>query len=109
MHTDFSYDGGLKACRFILQQSQLPDAIICANDETAMGILRGLKLGFVKKDIIVTGFDGVAQKDDYYRFVTAKVDRKYWAATAVYALNKKFENGADQYIQIPIQTVDFNY
>lgn len=109
LHTDFSYDGGLKACRFIIQQSQLPDAIICANDETAMGILRGLKLGFVKKEIIVTGFDGVAQKDDYYRFVTAKVDRKYWAATAVYALNKKFENGTDQYIQIPIQTVDFNY
>lgn len=109
LHTDFSYDGGLKACRFILQQSALPDAIICANDETAMGILKGLKTAFVQKNIIVSGFDGVIQKDDNYRFITAKVDRKYWAATAVYAMNKKFENGTDQYIQIPIQSVDFNY
>ena len=52
---------------------------------------------------MITGFDGDTQKDEIYRFVTSKVDRKYWAITAVYTMNKKFKNGTCLNMQAPIQ------
>lgn len=108
LQTDFSFEGGIKACRFILEESALPDAIICANDETAMGIITELKRQNIRKNIIVTGFDGVPPKYGC-RFVTAKVDRKYWASTAVYTMIKKFEHGTDQNIKVPVKEIDYNY
>lgn len=50
---------------------------------------------------MITGFDGDTQKYEIYRFVTSKVDRKYWAITAVYTMNKKFKNGTCLNMQAP--------
>lgn len=60
---DFTYDGGVAAMRAIAQSGQVPDAVICANDYTAIGCIdearHGLKLR-VPRDISIVGFDGAA-------------------------------------------------
>lgn len=53
-------EGGLHAVEhFMAHLPQLPDAIICGNDDMAFGVIEGLrKLGRrVPEDVIVTGFD----------------------------------------------------
>ena len=60
---DFTYDGGVAAMRAIAQSGKVPDAVICANDYTAIGCIdearHGLKLR-VPRDISIVGFDGAA-------------------------------------------------
>jgi DNA-binding LacI/PurR family transcriptional regulator len=60
---DFTYDGGVAAMRALAQAGNVPDAVICANDYTAIGCIdearHGLKLR-VPRDISVVGFDGAA-------------------------------------------------
>jgi LacI family transcriptional regulator len=40
---DFSYAAGHAAALRLLAEPQLPDAVVCANDETAIGVLMGLR------------------------------------------------------------------
>jgi LacI family transcriptional regulator len=61
--TTLSRDGGYHAANELLSLSTPPDAIVCANDLTALGVLdaarqRGIKVG---KDLAVTGFDGIEE------------------------------------------------
>ena len=60
---DFTYDGGVAAMRALARLGQVPDAVICANDYTAIGCIdearHGLKLR-VPQDISIVGFDGAA-------------------------------------------------
>jgi LacI family transcriptional regulator len=58
---DYSFVGGAKAMRSLLELPQRPDAVFAANDLMAMGAMRaiehyGLKVG---EDIAVVGFDGL--------------------------------------------------
>ena len=109
LQTDFTYEGGLNACRFVLEHDTRPDAIVCANDETAMGIIAGLKAENIKKDIIVTGFDGVLRYNSPNRFITAKADHLHWAATSSYSMLQMFEHLSGKSIKkIPVKTVKYN-
>jgi len=58
---DFTYDGGQRAADAVLQCSQRPTAVICANDLSAIGFIRRLQdLGLnVPADMSVVGFDGI--------------------------------------------------
>lgn len=55
----FALDGGVNAAKRILARTELPDAIICGNDDMAFGVMETLqKAGYViPKDIKVAGFD----------------------------------------------------
>ncbi len=109
LQTDFTYDGGLNACRFVLENTSLPDAVVCANDETAMGIIAGFKAGNVKKDIIVTGFDGVKKYNAPNRFITAKADHTHWAASSSYSMLQNFEHISNTAIKkIPVKIMQYN-
>jgi LacI family transcriptional regulator len=57
----FAALSGQHAVREILATGQPPDAIICANDQTAIGAIRELRAAGkdVPRDISVTGFDDV--------------------------------------------------
>ncbi len=61
-----------------LEQYQMPDAIICANDVMAMGTITVLShLGYeVPGDVIVTGFDNIGSSRTYVPSLTT-VDRKW--------------------------------
>jgi LacI family transcriptional regulator len=58
----FTEHGGARAVRELLAGREQPDAIICGNDEMAIGALAALKNARVKvpADIAVTGFDDIA-------------------------------------------------
>jgi LacI family transcriptional regulator len=53
---------GIEAARVLLAARQLPDAVVCANDLIAIGVLRHFLLAGVRvpEDVIVTGFDDIA-------------------------------------------------
>jgi LacI family transcriptional regulator len=58
---DFSEDSGVAAARTLLARKPLPQAVVCANDQMAIGVLRGLQQAGVRipADVAVTGFDDV--------------------------------------------------
>lgn len=64
----FTYEGGIAAAEQILRGRDLPTAVFCANDLSAMGfIAQAQHLGFdVPGDISVSGFDGI-QLGEYVR------------------------------------------
>jgi len=58
---DFSEDSGIAAARILLARKSLPQAVVCANDQMAIGVLRELQRAGVRipADVAVTGFDDV--------------------------------------------------
>ncbi|MDC0738435.1 LacI family DNA-binding transcriptional regulator [Cognatishimia sp. SS12] len=59
--SDYSYHGGLQAAQTLLAEHDL-DAIMCANDETAIGAITAVQdvLGKrVPEDVAITGFDNL--------------------------------------------------
>ena len=58
---DYTYDTGFKSARTLLESSDPPDALFCANDITAMGALDAARtLGVrVPHDLAVIGFDDI--------------------------------------------------
>jgi LacI family transcriptional regulator len=61
IHGDFSEDSGVAAARTLLSLKSLPQAVVCANDQMAIGALRELQQAGVRipADVAVTGFDDV--------------------------------------------------
>ena len=106
IQTDFTYDGGFTASRFILENNKNVDAIVCANDEIALGILAGLKKRGLDKKIIVTGFDGTTSAlSPSPKFATAKIDHKYWATTSAYVMIQMLSNINQKSIKIPAELI----
>jgi LacI family transcriptional regulator len=58
---DFSEDSGIAAAQTLLARKSLPDAVVCANDQMAIGVLRELQRAGARipADVAVTGFDDV--------------------------------------------------
>jgi LacI family transcriptional regulator len=58
---DFSEDSGVAAARTLLARKSLPQAVVCANDQMAIGVLRELQQAGIRvpADVAVTGFDDV--------------------------------------------------
>ena len=61
IHGDFSEDSGIAAARTLLGRTALPQAVVCANDQMAIGVLRELQRSGIRvpADVAVTGFDDV--------------------------------------------------
>ncbi len=59
---DFTRAGGADAARRILAAGPVPEALVCANDQTALGVLTVLsELGLrPPNDVLVTGFDDIS-------------------------------------------------
>lgn len=60
---DFTSEGGYLAAVELLNLAELPDALVCVNDETAFGALRAVQEQRLLpgRDVAVTGFDGVRE------------------------------------------------
>jgi len=61
IHGNFSEDDGIAAARVLLGRRSLPQAVVCANDQMAIGVLRELQRAGIRipADVAVTGFDDV--------------------------------------------------
>lgn len=78
-HGDFHLKDGVRIADEILAAGKMPDAIVCANDEMACGVCESLKKHNIQvpKDIIVTGYDGIQEGEDYSPTITT-VKRFYY-------------------------------
>jgi DNA-binding LacI/PurR family transcriptional regulator len=89
LEADFKIDGGSAAMAKILDQSEHPTAIVCANDLTAIGALRAAHQRGVRvpEDISVTGCDDIAMADVVYPpLTTLRISRKEYARMLFHAL-----------------------
>lgn len=61
VHGDFSEGSGTAAARVLLGRTSLPEAVICANDQMAIGVLRELQRAGIRvpQDVALTGFDDI--------------------------------------------------
>jgi LacI family transcriptional regulator len=61
IHGDFSEASGSEAGRTLLARPRLPEAVVCANDQMAIGVLREFQRARVSVpgDVALTGFDDV--------------------------------------------------
>jgi LacI family transcriptional regulator len=61
IYGDFSEGSGAAAARVLLGRTSLPEAVVCANDQMAIGVLRGLQREGIRvpRDVAVTGFDDI--------------------------------------------------
>ena len=60
-HGDFTTAGGRRVAERIIAAGQVPRAVVCANDQTAIGVMTALQHAglSVPGDVAVTGFDGI--------------------------------------------------
>lgn len=60
-HGDFTTAGGRRAAERIIAAGRVPRALVCANDQTAIGVMAALEQAglSVPGDVAVTGFDGI--------------------------------------------------
>lgn len=58
---DFSSDWGRAAGRELLASGPLPDAVVCGNDVTALGVMREFQIAGVRvpDDVLVVGYDDI--------------------------------------------------
>lgn len=58
---NYMYESGMKGAEYFLQLDRFPDAIICANDSMALGVIQKLKQSGVEvpEDVSVVGFDNI--------------------------------------------------
>jgi len=58
---DFTIAGGRRAAERIIAAGRVPRALVCANDQTAIGVMAALEQAglSVPGDVAVTGFDGI--------------------------------------------------
>lgn len=92
LQSDFTYEGGMNASRYLLNLPSIPDAIICANDEMAMGVIDGIASQNEKllQTHIITGFDGFLPQREM-PYITAKVERAHWGSVAAYSIIRCFD------------------
>jgi LacI family transcriptional regulator len=58
---DFTTAGGHRVVERLLADGDVPRALVCVNDQTAVGVMAGLRRGGLRvpQDVAVVGFDGV--------------------------------------------------
>ncbi len=108
LQSDFTYEGGISVSRFLLEKSVLPNAIICANDETAMGIHNELIRKNLEGNVLLAGFDGL-EPPIRFPYVTAKAERKHWGAIAAYSMMQLYDHSSmpEQKVKIPVEVVEY--
>lgn len=91
---DHTMEGGMAAIERIFSHSELPTAVVCSNDLTAIGVLHGLYETTYKvpADISVVGFDDIHLAQFMLPpLTTVQVSCKNLAAAAVQALRAGIE------------------
>ncbi len=69
---DFSFDSGYERCKEIKEKIKKYDAIVCANDLIAFGVMNFCKDFNIKipKDVLITGFDNLFISSHIYPSLT---------------------------------------
>ncbi|MBP2448743.1 LacI family DNA-binding transcriptional regulator [Rhizobium leguminosarum] len=93
---DSDYDGGVTAGRALFSGAIKPDAVFCANDQIAFGLMDVLRLEArlcVPEDVAVIGFDDVPESSWLsYQLTTFRQDPLTMAQRAVELMERRLEN-----------------
>ncbi|MFJ6324711.1 MULTISPECIES: LacI family DNA-binding transcriptional regulator [unclassified Rhizobium] len=93
---DSDYDSGIAAARQLFSQPERPDAVYCANDQIAFGLMDYVRttLGLrIPEDISVIGFDDVPEAAWLsYRLTTFRQDPIVMAKQAIELIEKRLAN-----------------
>lgn len=93
---DSDYDSGIVAARQLFAAHEKPDAVFCANDQIAFGLMDFVRteLGLrVPDDVAVIGFDDVPEAAWLsYSLTTFRQDPATMATRAVELLERRLEN-----------------
>ena len=109
-HGNYSAAGGAKVVDSLLDSGQqLPRAIVCANDQTALGVMHALARRGVRvpQDVAVTGFDDVpVARHLHPPLTTVRQPMQDLGATAFDILYSKISTGkADADVVLPVQLI----
>ncbi|HLZ95079.1 MAG TPA: LacI family DNA-binding transcriptional regulator [Candidatus Dormibacteraeota bacterium] len=107
---NYSAAGGAKVITSLLDAGRkLPRAIVCANDQTALGVMHALaRRGIrVPDEVAVTGFDDVpVARHLHPPLTTIRQPMQELGATAFDILYSKISSGkADQDVVLPVQLI----
>lgn len=82
---DFAELGGAAAAEVILARRRRPTAVICNNDQSAMGLSHRLSQAgiYVPRDISLVGYDDTIARYPYLSFTTVRQDPNELAAAAI--------------------------
>ena len=107
----FSRVEGMRVMENLLQQFSKLDAVICANDEMALGAIEAIDAAKRLKEIKVSGFDGnndAIRSISEGRLVVTGAQRPdaqaYWSVLAAYMYLERYPVPRDIYVPCP--TVD---
>ncbi|MDD6811208.1 MAG: GGDEF domain-containing protein [Lachnospiraceae bacterium] len=92
LYGDYTYRSGIEAAKKYLQSGRpMPDAIMAANDEMAIGLILGLEdAGYrVPEDILVTGYDNSSVAQLNHPRLTTVRRGEYTAGEVAYKKLKK--------------------
>ena len=107
LQSDLTCAGGVNVSRYLLELPKLPDAIVCANDETVKGIHDGLASKGLEDKVLLSGFDGITPRYPFH-YITATAEHKHWGAIAAYSMLQMLDNvKTEQKIKIPVEIVEY--
>ncbi len=105
MHTAWRVEGGYEATKVVLDRGTLPDALVCASDEIALGAMQaarehGLSL---PRDLAITGFDDLPFARSVVPALTTVKVPQYALGTMV--ARRIIERITDPHVPIMVQTL----
>lgn len=88
---DFAARGGSRAAEVLLKRKTLPTAVVCNNDESAMGLWHRLLQAGVKipHDVSIVGYDDSVAGYPYLDMTTVRQDPNELAAAAIADLSAR--------------------
>ncbi len=102
----FDLNSGRKAVNYFLENETIPDAIVCANDDMAIGVMDCLKKsGYqIPEDVKVTGFDDTEFAKSYTpSLTTVSKNQEEIAYRAVYEILSCIEGNAITKMNVPYE------
>lgn len=108
LHGDFTTAGGRRVATELLHGGRLPRALVCANDQTAIGVMAEFRRAGIRvpTDVAITGFDGI-QVGRHLRpgLTTVAQPMRDLGETAVRLLGERRVRGSlpSRRIQLPVR------
>lgn len=107
---NYMFESGLEGADYFLSLGDFPDAIICANDSMALGVIQKLKESHVNvpEDISIIGFDNINVASQVVPALTTLATPNEEIAHHAYTLLKKLIDGEEflqRHLSIPAKLI----
>lgn len=107
----FGFNSGYNACKKLIDKNGLPDVLVVASDDLALGVLKALRDHHIQvpSQVQVIGYDDIEFAKHFTPpLTTIRQDRKLLGETAAKALIAKMNDQSDikdEVIKIPVELI----